>query len=53
MIILAVVQRMKEKCRRNYLKWEINILCKINAKGKESLTKIGARGKERWKCFYE
>lgn len=49
MIILVLVQRMEEKCRRNYLKWEINILGNINAKGKDILTKIGARGKERQK----
>lgn len=42
----------KEKWR-NYLKWEINSLCKINVQGKEILTKIGARGKERQRWFYE
>ena len=40
------IQRMKEKCRRNNLKWEINILCKINAKVMRSQQKQGQEEKK-------
>ena len=39
----------EREIERNFLKWEINILCKINTKGKEILTSVGRRGKERQK----